>query len=413
MTSVSDDVRGTTTEEGNLLYNHLCAPLSELDMEMVKSVPPGGNWQDIPRATVAKSARLLQISDSGGRTTYYGRMRPDCPAYTINTYFNRPGNGTFIHPHQDRLISLREAARLQSFADDCRFLGSVSSKYRQIGNAIPPILAREIGKLVKRGPTIDLFCGAGGLSTGLEMAGHKVILASDFDGNMCKTYAFNHPSTPIVQADLSQEEEVTHFLEGVENSLAGRSLRTLAGGPPCQGFSTAGRWNVTDSRNTLVFRMMDLVDELQPENVVIENVPGIRWMAKGAVLREITSRLSGLGYSSSVLLLRAEEYGVPQRRRRVFILASRSGDSFEFPEGVFSHCRTGKTRSELKTDPDKMPPVTVKEAIGELPKIPSGGGEEVCNYAPLMPISDYQRYVRRELTLDKFITKRLISNTDE
>jgi DNA (cytosine-5)-methyltransferase 1 len=382
-------------------------------MEMIRSVPPGGNWQDIPKETVAKSARLKQISNSGGRTTYYGRMRSDAPAYTVNTYFNRPGNGTFIHPEQDRLISLREAARLQSFSDGYRFLGSFSSKLKQIGNAVPPILGNEVGKLVKKGRAIDLFCGAGGLSEGLEMAGHNVVLASDFNGSMCRTYERNHRHTQTVEADLGDDQETALLLEETENVLKGRTLTTLAGGPPCQGFSTAGKWNSADSRNALVFRMIHLVDELRPENIVIENVPGIRWMAKGEIMARIESRLEKLGYYCSAHLLRAEEYGVPQRRRRVFIVASECSESISPPEGVLSHCRTGKTRSEMKTDPTKPPPVNVSEAIGDLPPIPSGGGEEECNYVPLTPLSDYQRYVRGQLTLDGFIVKRLISDTVE
>jgi len=116
----------------DLLYNHVCAKLSELDMQVIRSVRPGGNWKDIPSSIIQKSARLRQIQASGGRTTYYGRLSKNLPSYTINTYFNRPGNGTFIHPEQDRLISMREAARLQSFPDSYRFLGSTTSMYKQM-----------------------------------------------------------------------------------------------------------------------------------------------------------------------------------------------------------------------------------------------------------------------------------------
>ncbi|MBE0526658.1 MAG: DNA cytosine methyltransferase, partial [Candidatus Thorarchaeota archaeon] len=126
-------------------------------MEVVINVSQGGNWTNLPDSTVAKSARLTQIKKSGGRTTYYGRLNNSMPSYTINTYFNRPGNGTFIHPEQNRLISMREAARLQSFPDNYRFFGSSSSKYKQIGNAVPPLLARSIGSMISRGVCIDLF----------------------------------------------------------------------------------------------------------------------------------------------------------------------------------------------------------------------------------------------------------------
>ena len=111
------------------LYNHQTASLSEIDLKMIKSVPSGGNWKNIPKSI--PSERLNKIRKSGGRTTYYGRLRWDKPSYTINTYFNRPGNGCFMHPDdkksknpQHRLISFREAARIQSFQDDFKFFGS-------------------------------------------------------------------------------------------------------------------------------------------------------------------------------------------------------------------------------------------------------------------------------------------------
>ena len=88
-------------EPSKVLYNHVSTSLSALDMEMIQSVPEGGNWQDIPERVIQKSERLTQIQRSGGRTTYYGRLKNILPSYTINTYFNRPGNGTFIHPEQD------------------------------------------------------------------------------------------------------------------------------------------------------------------------------------------------------------------------------------------------------------------------------------------------------------------------
>ena len=102
------------------------------------------------------SKRLENIRKTGGRTTYYGRLRWDYPSYTITTYFNRPGNGCSIHPDdsqskkpQHRLISFREAARLQSFPDSFRFYGSNSSKYLQIGNAVPPLLAKNVARSLK------------------------------------------------------------------------------------------------------------------------------------------------------------------------------------------------------------------------------------------------------------------------
>jgi DNA (cytosine-5)-methyltransferase 1 len=396
-----------THEVSKVLYNHVCSTLSELDMEMIQSVPAGGNWQNIPQKIIKKSARLTQIHKSGGRTTYYGRLKNSMPSYTINTYFNRPGNGTFIHPEQDRLISMREAARLQSFVDRFRFLGSLSSRYKQIGNAVPPLLARAVATQLKPGIVIDLFSGAGGLSEGFVQAGNEVVLATDFNSNMCKTYAHNHPTTEVIQSDLHFSDQSNELLETIERTLAGRHLNTIIGGPPCQGFSTAGNRDVLDSRNSLVFRMLEFVNTLMPDNVVIENVLGLKWMHQGKVIGSIVNKLEEEDYSVSVLDLRAEEFGVPQRRRRVFVIGRRNGNETEPPTGLLAPLLRGKTRADTRLgSEDVPPPVSVSEAISDLPPITSGGGEDLIHYNRNWTETDYQNLMRETLTLEEFIIKR-------
>ena len=160
-------------EAASEIPNHFSAHLSDLDMRIVEAVPEGGNWKDIPESIPSK--RLDQIRESfkqggGSRSTYYGRLRADMPSYTINTYFNRPGNGCHIHPSQNRVLSQREAARLQSFPDRFRFAGPQSIVNNQIGNAVPPLLAYQIaGQLGTPGVFVDLFSGAGGLGVGLHV----------------------------------------------------------------------------------------------------------------------------------------------------------------------------------------------------------------------------------------------------
>jgi DNA (cytosine-5)-methyltransferase 1 len=396
-----------TDDESRLLYNHRCSPLSELDMEMIQSVPAGGNWQDIPLSIIKKSARLTQIFKSGGRTTYYGRLKNELPSYTINTYFNRPGNGTFIHPEQNRLISMREAARLQSFPDHFRFLGSFSSRYKQIGNAVPPLLARAVASLFSPGLVVDLFSGAGGLSEGFIQAGHDVILASDFNSNMCRTYSHNHPTTEVIQADLHSSKQSDYLLEAIEKTLAGRHLNSLIGGPPCQGFSTAGNRSTSDSRNSLVFRMLEMVAVLMPDNVVIENVLGLKWMKNGEILASIINSLCEEDYSVTVHNLRAEEFGAPQRRRRIFVVGTRVGEGEASLQGLFSSLLRGKTRRDIRFgNKDLPPPVNVDEALSDLPPITSGGGEDLIEYDMNWIGSDYQRLMRNLLSFEEFIAKR-------
>jgi len=402
----------TVSEEVNqdseiMLYNHVCATLSELDMEVVLSVPPGGNWTDLTEATIAKSARLTQISNSGGRTTYYGRLDGSLPSYTINTYFNRPGNGTFIHPTQNRLISMREAARLQSFSDRYRFLGSQSSRFKQIGNAVPPLLSKAIGDKIRSGRCIDLFCGAGGLSEGLVQAGHRILVASDANGNMCETYRHNHKNTHVAQANIHNENESTVLLDIIESRLKGRTLDLLAGGPPCQGFSTAGKWSSTDTRNSLIFRTLDFVRKLVPEFVLLENVPGLRWLQQGRILEMLLDELREVGYTTQTLLLKAEVYGVPQRRRRIFIFGTRNGDLLDRPRDLLAGVAHGRTRTTNKIDDNGLqPPISVFEALSDLPEILSGGGYDAMEYDASWIQSDYQRLMRGLISLESFLAKR-------
>ena len=404
LVSVESPVRENVVE---LLYNHVCSSLSDLDMEMICSVPQGGNWQDIPENVVEKSARLTQIRHSGGRTTYYGRLSNNLPSYTVNTYFNRPGNGTFIHPHQDRLISMREAARLQSFPDHYRFLGSYSSRYKQIGNAVPPFLARAVADQIQTGLVLDMFSGAGGLSEGFIQAGNDIVLATDSNSHMCETYRYNHPKTNVVLADVDNPSQSKELLEEIERTLKGRTLTTIVGGPPCQGFSTAGRRIPADSRNSLVLKMLDFVQSLAPENVVIENVPGMKWMKQGEVIGAVVKRLEAGGYTTTVLDLKAEEYCVPQRRRRVFVVANRNDEPLSVPIGILAPIVRGRTRKDSRPGTkDLPPPVTVSEAVSDLPSLSSGEGEDRIEYIPSWTKTDYQRLMRSNLELGDFITKR-------
>lgn len=133
----------------HFLLNNTTYKLSDLDMQMVKNIPEGGNWKNIPENIINKSKRLQGIKKSGGRTTLYGRLKYNKPSYTITTYFNRPGNGCYIHPSKNRVITTREAARLQSFPDSYYFFGNQRDKLNQIGNAVPPIIGFQLGKQIK------------------------------------------------------------------------------------------------------------------------------------------------------------------------------------------------------------------------------------------------------------------------
>ncbi len=127
---------------------HFIPTMSDRDKEFVKHISPGGNYMDIPDHIA--TTRILKFKETGGRTTTYGRLDPKKPSYTVNTYFNRPNVGSNYHYFEDRLITPREALRLQSFPDYFTpIFSSQRSLFRQIGNAVPPLMARAIAESIK------------------------------------------------------------------------------------------------------------------------------------------------------------------------------------------------------------------------------------------------------------------------
>ncbi len=130
------------------ITEHIIPQMSELDKYIISHVKPGGNYMDVPADV--NSARIRRLQRDGGHTTCYGRLRPDAPSYTINTYFNRPNVGCNIHYSADRLITVREALRLQSFPDSYKLVSSSKQgKNLIVGNAVPPILAEIIAQKLK------------------------------------------------------------------------------------------------------------------------------------------------------------------------------------------------------------------------------------------------------------------------
>ncbi len=355
--------------------NHAIPRLSDLDMEMIRHVPEGGNWTSIPETVPSKRLdQIREMTRTRGmvRTTYYGRLRRDQPSYTISTYFNRPGNGTHIHPIADRTLTSREAARLQSFPDDYVFRGAQGAVRNQIGNAVPPLLAAAIGTEVVRTVGhiprfLDLFCGAGGLSLGLEVAGWNGVAAADYDADAVATYNLNragHHSDHLARVlDLADPASRSSLVSDV---LAAGGVDAIVGGPPCQGFSHAGWRSPTDERNALPSAFLSMVESLTPNLVIIENVDGLLTHNGGKTVSDLVSTLQGLGYSSSSWpwLLMAEQYGVPQMRRRVFIVGTRGVPEIAPPPARFAVCPGRRKRAQASLlDESLLPPVTVGDAL--------------------------------------------------
>ncbi|MCE2070457.1 DNA cytosine methyltransferase [Streptococcus thermophilus] len=128
---------------------HYYPQMSELDKQIISFVKPGGNYMDVP--DFVPSNRIKKFKETGGRTTCYGRLLPSKPSYTINTHFNRPNVGCNIHYSEDRLITVREAMRFQSFPDSYRVVSKTKrGLHTVVGNAVPPLLAQIIARKIKK-----------------------------------------------------------------------------------------------------------------------------------------------------------------------------------------------------------------------------------------------------------------------
>lgn len=204
---------------------------------------------------------------------------------------------------------------------------------------------------------VDLFCGAGGLSRGLEMAGLQGVCGLDFFKEAGMTYRRNF-SHPFVYGDITKPEVKQELYGVVDNSLNGRRLNVISGGFPCQGFSMAGNRIVDDPRNSLYKEMLEIVRTLQPDFVVCENVKGLRSMLGGAVEQKILADYKAIGYEMNVTTLCAADYYTPQKRERVIFVGNRIGLTNYHPKPILTpdkYITTGQAIADLvdhPADPD-------------------------------------------------------------
>jgi DNA (cytosine-5)-methyltransferase 1 len=225
---------------------------------------------------------------------------------------------------------------------------------------------------------IDLFSGAGGLSLGFEMAGFTVGFAVEQNPHAAATYRHNRPDTTVFQDDIRQLDPVACLRE---SGLARAGVDAVICGLPCQGFSESNRRtrNLSNPRNHLYTEFLRFVTEINPWCVVVENVAGMRTMAGGVVIHRITEACERMGYSMSTFELNAADFGVPQFRRRLFIVGVR-GDALEPPKPT--HGIHG------------CPHVTVRQAIHDLPILRSGAEADCHRYRRVPALSRYQKWTR-------------------
>lgn len=180
----------------------------------------------------------------------------------------------------------------------------------------------------RRGLTfVSLFSGGGGLDLGLKQAGFEPLFATDFEKSSADTFRANLPDVPFYHGDVRHLTRTQ-----IEAAVGGRTVDLVAGGPPCQGFSTLGDQNPADPRNGLFWCFASVVRWLNPACFLMENVSYLRTQYGGRYEREIVSAFEGLGYDVRVATLNAADYGVPQVRKRAFFFGSKRKGPFRWPE---------------------------------------------------------------------------------
>ncbi len=215
---------------------------------------------------------------------------------------------------------------------------------------------------------IDLFSGCGGLSLGFEMEGYHSILAIDNWQDALDTYMHNRPGAKTLCEDIASIN-----LPELKEKYGISKVDVIIGGPPCQGFSLAGKRIIEDKRNTLYKSFVRFVQCFQPKAFVMENVPNILSMGNGLVRESILKDFRDLGYHVTYRVMLASDYGVPQNRKRAVFVGMLNGE-YKFPEKMIDN------------------PVTSKDAISDLPE---GSLEDGANY-PYEPQSNYQSLLRKD-----------------
>lgn len=241
---------------------------------------------------------------------------------------------------------------------------------------------------------LDLFAGAGGLAVGFRSAGWAIVGGNDVDKDAGATFRLNFPESVFFEGPVSAltAEKVLKYC-----GLKEGELDCLIGGPPCQSFSYNNHQrSEKDARARLFEDYLRIVRGLRPKTLVMENVPGILTIGDGSVIEAIKAVLESeeLGYKCDVQILSAEEYGTPQTRRRVFIVASRAGD----PKGMIpapTHRSADPRKARSNNQKGLKRTVTVLSAIGDLPPIANGGGESVVRRGDVRPFSGFQRTIRK------------------
>lgn len=239
---------------------------------------------------------------------------------------------------------------------------------------------------------LDTFAGAGGFSLGFELAGAKVIGAIEMDSWACETFKFNHPKATVMQGDITamSDEQIINAFDKCKPDI-------VLGGPPCQGFSICNKnsGDPKDPKNSLFEEFIRIGRLLKPRIMIMENVPNLvkaKTEGNELVIEVIKNELRNLGYHVEHRILEATDYGVPQIRKRLIVIAMQKKLENPFPE------KTHYTMSApdlLEVGLEKCP--TLWDAISDMPEIEAREGGEEAEYSK-SPQNEYQRLLRNGAT---------------
>lgn len=237
---------------------------------------------------------------------------------------------------------------------------------------------------------LDTFSGAGGFSLGFEMAGCDVIGGIEVDSWAGETFSSNHKDAIVITRDIRQVSD-----DELSEIFALRRPDVLLGGPPCQGFSICRKdaGDPTYPRNSLFNEFLRVARVLQPDCVIMENVPNIenaRTSTGELVIGIIEKELKLLGYHVAHTILEATDFGIPQMRRRLFVVASAHPLDNPFPEPT--HSIQGAEENLFGSALEPCP--TLWDAISDLPALEAGEGDEEQAYTSKAQ-NDYQRALRK------------------
>ncbi|MEH2351010.1 MAG: DNA (cytosine-5-)-methyltransferase [Nostoc sp.] len=344
---------------------HPLPDYSEKDKNIKKWITINSALEKLEKLKPTTNLVGSQYKVSYRNYTGHRQTNGDKPCPTIIARGNGKGGVCAIpHPNGIRRLNVRESAFIQTFPSDFEFTGSITSMYRQIGNAVPVLYSEKIAqefieandrlktfiekqdRETKKINIVSLFSGAGGMDLGFKKVGFDIVWAIDNFEDAVQTYRKNI-GNHIINSNIED-----YNLNEIPD------CDVLIGGFPCQGFSIANmKRSIHDNRNILYEYLVKVIQIKKPKIFIAENVKGILSLDEGKVFKNILEDFNKCGYKCKYAILNAAGYGVPQTRERVIILGQREDITIEIdfppqPSDFKSYISVGQALSNFP-DPDK------------------------------------------------------------